>query len=115
MASALMHDYRQAELDPQTKGLLEFCAKLTREPRAMQESDVQRLRELKLEDNQILSVVLITGLYNFATRVVQGLGVEYPRKDQLAIEEWLAGPARDQEWLIAPDSEPRRSAVTEEG
>ncbi len=110
-----MHDYRQAELDRQTRGLLDFSAKLTGEPWAMQESDVQRLRELGLEDDQILSVVLITCLYNFATRVAQGLGVEFPHKDREAIEEWLEGPARYQEWLIAPVSEPRGSALQEEG
>ncbi len=109
-----MHDYRQAELDPQTKGLLDFSAKLTSEPWSMQESDVQKLRGLGLEDNQILSVVLITCLYNFATRVAQGLGVELPREDQEAIEEWLSGHARHQEWLIEPVSEPRGGAVPEE-
>ncbi len=109
-----MHDYRQAELDPQTRGLLDFSAKLTLEPWSIQETDVQSLRELGLEDDQILSVVLITCLYNFATRVAQGLGVEFPHKDQVAIEEWLAGPARDQEWLIAPVSGPRGSAVEAE-
>ena len=102
MASALMHDYRQAELDAETRGLLDFSAKLTGEPWSFQESDVQRLRELGLEDDQILSVVLITCLYNFAARVAQGLGVEFPDQDLEAIEKWLVGPARDQEWLMAP-------------
>ena len=110
-----MHDYKQAELDRQTRGLLDFSAKLTCEPWSMQESDVQRLRVLELEDDQILSVVLITCLYNFATRVAQGLGVEFPHKDQEAIEEWLAGPARHQEWLLRPVSGPRGSAAHEEG
>jgi len=110
-----MHDYRQAELDPQTRGLLDFSAKLTCEPWSVQESDVQKLRELGLEDDQILSVVLITCLYNFATRVAQGLGVEFPHKDHEAIEEWLVGPARDQEWLMAPVLGLRGSAVTAEG
>ena len=112
LASALIHDYRQAELDPQTRALLDFSAKLTCEPWSVQDSDVQGLRELGLEDVQILSVVLITCLYNFATRVAQGLGVEFSHKDKEAIEEWLEGPARDQEWLIAP--EPRGGALQEE-
>ena len=80
----------------------------------MQESDVQRLRELGLDD-QILSVVLIICLYNFATRVAPGLGVESPHKDREAIEEWLAGSARDQEWLKAPVLGPSGSAVPNEG
>ena len=110
-----MHDYKQAELDPETRGLLDFAAKLTSEPWSMQESDVQRLRELRLGDDQILSVVLITCLYNFATRVAQGLGVEFPHNDQEAMEEWLVGPARDQEWLMAPVLGLRGTAVLEEG
>jgi hypothetical protein len=114
MASALMHDYRQAELEPETRGLLDFSAKLTGEPWSFQESDVQRLRELGLEDDQILSVVLITCLYNFATRVAQGLGVEFPDQDLEAIEKWLVGPARDQEWLMAPALGLRGDAVKEQ-
>ena len=110
-----MHDYTQVELDPQTRGLLDFSAKLTGVPRCMQESDVRRLRELGLEDDRILSVVLITCLYNFATRAAQGLGVEFPHKEHEAIEEWLTGPARDQEWLMAPFLGLRGSAVPEEG
>ena len=110
-----MHDYTQAELDPHTRGLLDFSAKLTSEPRSMQKSDIERLRELGLEDDQILSVVLITCLYSFATRVVQGLGVEFPHEDQVAIKEWLAGPARHQEWLITPVSKPHSGAVQVEG
>ena len=108
-----MHDYSQAELDRQTSGLLGFSAKLTREPWSMQELDVQTLRGLGLEDDQILSVVLITCLYNFATRVAQGLGVEVPHQDREAVEKWLVGPARDQEWLMAPDLGRRGSAVKE--
>ena len=110
-----MHDYKQAKLDPQTRGLLDFSAKLTCRPWSMQEPDVQRLRDLGLEDDQILSVVLITCLYNFATRVAQGLGVEFPHKDQEAIEEWLTGPARDQEWLMTAVLGSRGSAVPKEG
>ena len=110
-----MYDYRQAELDSQTRGLLDFSAKLTSEPWSVQEPDVRKLRELGFEDEQILSVVLITCLYNFATRVAQGLGVEFPHEDHEAIEEWLVGPARDQEWLMAPVLGLRGSAVPEGG
>ena len=109
-----MHDYKQAELDPQTRGLLDFSAKLTSEPWSMRESDVQKLRDLGLEDDQVLSVVLITCLYNFATRVAQGLGVEFPLEEQAAIEDWLSGPAKAQDWLIAPVSGTRGSAGQEE-
>ena len=29
MASHIMHDYTQADLDPQTRGMLDFAVKLT--------------------------------------------------------------------------------------
>ncbi|MBI2165952.1 MAG: hypothetical protein HYU29_06065 [Chloroflexi bacterium] len=97
-----MHDYTQAQLDPQTRGMLDFAVKLTRDPAAMEERDVQQLRGLGLKDEQILSVVLITCLYNFLTRLADGLNVEVPKDRQAAIEQWLTGPARLQKWLMKP-------------
>ena len=68
LASHTMHDYTQAKLDPQTRAMLDFAAKLTRTPAAMAQADVQRLRNHGLNDEQILSTVLITCTFNFMTR-----------------------------------------------
>ncbi len=95
-----MHDYRAADLDLQTRGILSFAAKLTREPSSMDGADVERLRGLDLSDEQILSVVLITCTFNFMTRLADGLGVEFPAQNQQHIEQWLTGPARDQQWMM---------------
>ena len=100
LASHVMHDYTAADLDPQTRGMLDFATKLTRDPTSMQKSDVQGLRDLGLNDGQILSVVLITCNFNFMTRLADGLGVELPEGRQENIERWLSGPARQQEWLM---------------
>ena len=100
LASHIMHDYTRADLDPQTRGMLDFAAKLTREPSSMKESDVQSLRGLGLSDEEILSVVLIASLFNFMTRLADGLGVEVPPGRQEAAEAWLSGPVLQQEWLI---------------
>ena len=102
LASHVLHDCTKADLDPQTRGMLDFAAKLTRQPGAMRESDVQGLRGLGLTDQQILSVVGITCLYNFMTRLADGLGVELERGKQDAAERWLTGPAKDQDWLMQP-------------
>ncbi len=102
LASHIMHDYTKANLDPQTRGMLDFAAKLTREPSSMEEEDVQRLRSLGLSDEQILSVVLITCVFNFMTRLADGLGVEVPPERQEAHERWLTGPVLEQEWLMTP-------------
>jgi len=102
LASHIMHDYTKANLDPQTRGMLDFAAKLTREPSSMKEADVQRLRSLGLSDEQVLSVVLITCVFNFMTRLADGLGVEVPPGRQEAQERWLTGPVLEQEWLMTP-------------
>ena len=74
----------------------------------MQESDVLTLRELGLSDEQILSVVGITCLFNFMNRLADGLGVDIGPERQEAMERWVTGPARNQDWLWAP----RESRVT---
>ncbi len=100
LASHIMHDYRNADLDPATRAMLDFATKLTREPTAMQESDVKTLREHGLSDERILSVALITCTFNFMTRLADGLGVEVPEELQEYVETWLNGPAKEQEWLM---------------
>ncbi|MFP6635870.1 MAG: hypothetical protein VCB79_08100 [Dehalococcoidia bacterium] len=60
LASHIMHDYTKAGLDAETRGMLDFATKLTREPTNMSEADVNGLRALGLGDEQILSVVVIT-------------------------------------------------------
>ena len=100
LASHVMHDYTKADLDSETRGMLDFAAKLTRDPSSMQKGDVQTLRSLGLSDERILSVVLITCVFNFMTRLADGLGVQVPEGRQDWIEGWLTGPAADQEWLM---------------
>jgi uncharacterized protein YciW len=81
--------------------MLDFAVKLTRQPTEMKEADVLRLRDLGLTDEQILSVVGITCLFNFMNRLADGLGVDIGADRQEAMNHWVAGPARDQEWLWA--------------
>ncbi len=48
----------------------------------------------------MLSTVLITCVFNFMTRLADGLGVEFPARNQEGIEAWLTGPATEQEWML---------------
>ena len=100
LASDVLNDYTKADLDPQTRGMLDFAVRLTRDPSSMQQTDVQGLRDLGLSDEQVLSVVLITCNFNFMTRLADGLGVVFPIERQAQIETWLKGPATQQEWLM---------------
>ena len=100
LASHVMHDYRNADLDPQTRAMLDYATKLTSEPTNMQEADVIELRKHGLTDEQILSVCLITCTFNFMTRLADGLGVEVPEERQKYVETWLSAPAKEQDWLM---------------
>ncbi len=99
-ASHILHDYTKMDLDPQTRGMLDFAAKLTLKPTSMQESDVEGLRALGLSEEQILSTVLITCNFNFMARMANALGVELGEGRQEQIAEWLSPEAAAQEWLM---------------
>ena len=73
--------------------------KLTKEPTEMRESDVDGLRSLGLTDEQVLSVVGITCLFNFMNRLADGLGVDIEAERQRSKDGWVTGPARELDWL----------------
>lgn len=100
LASQIMHDYRTADIDDVLRAMLDYAAKLTKEPSSMQEADVEGLREVGLSDEEILSVVLVVCNYAFMTRLADGLGVEVPKRHSDQVARWLTGPARDYEWLM---------------
>jgi len=102
LASHIMHDYTKADLDTQTRAMLDYAVKLTRDPTSMQRSDLEALRGVGLTDEQILSIVLITCQFNFMTRLADGLGVEVPPGRQEAAEGWLSQATAQQEWLMVP-------------
>ena len=100
LASHMMHDYTQADLDDQTRGMLDFALKLTKDPAKNTKADLQKLRDLGLDEQEVLATVLITCFFNFMTRLADGLGVQVPEGRQEAHERWLTGPALQQEWLM---------------
>ena len=102
LASHVMHDYRNADLDVQTRAMLDYAYKLTIAPSDVHHEDFQHLEEAGLTHQQILSVVLIACVFNFMTRLADGLGVEPAEGSQERVESWLSGPAREQEWLLQP-------------
>jgi len=71
----------------------------------MKEANVEGLREVGFSDDNILSITLVTCLYNFMTRLADGLGVEFQERGQELVKGWLQSPAREQEWLFAPKSD----------
>jgi hypothetical protein len=69
----------------------------------MQESDIDGLRAVGLTDEQVLSTVAITCVFNFMNRLADGLGVEIPEGREAIMSQWLSDAAKQtQDWLLSP-------------
>ena len=75
-----MHEYGLANFDEQTLAIVEYVEKLTKTPSQVTREDVSALRSVGLDDQQILSVVLITSMYAFMNRLADGLGVHLDKE-----------------------------------
>ena len=100
LASHMMHDYTKADLDDQTRGMLDFAVKLTKDPAKNTKADLQKLRDLGLDEQQVLSTVLITCLFNFMTRLADGLGVEIQENRFDAAKQWMSADVQAMSWLM---------------
>lgn len=79
--SDLAQDYREVELGPRLRAMLDYAALLTRDPGEGSEEQVQAMRAEGLSDQEILDVNLITGYFNFVNRIAEGLGVEFTEEE----------------------------------
>lgn len=71
----------------------------------MRKSDIDALRSVGLTDEQVLSTVAITCVFNFMNRLADGLGVEIPEGREAIMGQWLSDAAkRAQYWLLSPDA-----------
>ncbi len=61
--------------DGRELALLHYAEKLTLKPGAMQRADVQALRTAGLDDGEVLEANQIIGYFNYANRLLNGLGV----------------------------------------
>jgi hypothetical protein len=56
--------------------MIEYALRLTRQPGAMTEQDVGRLRATGFDDQGILDICQVVSYYNYVNRLADGLGVE---------------------------------------
>ena len=61
--------------------MLDYAYKLTVEPWAMRQQDVETLRAAGFNDTAILDIAQVTGYYAFVNRLADGLGVELEDAD----------------------------------
>lgn len=76
LSQVAMDDYRNADLDPALRALLDFAVALTHEPRGQGEGAVVALRAAGWSDAAILEAVEIIGFFNYYNRMADALGVE---------------------------------------
>jgi uncharacterized peroxidase-related enzyme len=74
-----MQDYTTAELDMQDRSILDFAAKLTRDPAGVTVDDLDPLRAAGLDDSAIHDVVQVVALFNYFNRLADGLGIDPER------------------------------------
>ena len=72
----LIRDYRKVGISEKERSMLDYVAKLTREPWKMEEKDVKVLRDVGFTDIGILDINQVTGYYAYVNRLADGLGVE---------------------------------------
>ena len=75
LAAALRRDYRQAELSPPDRAMLDYVAQITRDATKISAADLDKLRDVGFDDRTILQINLIASWFNYINRVADGLGV----------------------------------------
>jgi uncharacterized peroxidase-related enzyme len=75
LVAQLKDDYSRASVSEADRAMLDYVAKLTREPAAIGEEDVETLREVGFEDRAILDIAQLAAYFAFVTRLADGLGV----------------------------------------
>jgi len=74
-------DFETAGLSEKRLAMLRYAVKLTHDPAAVTEADVESLRQVGFSDLDILHIVEVTAYYAYANRVADGLGIP--------LEEWI--------------------------
>ncbi|WP_347353325.1 peroxidase-related enzyme [Intrasporangium sp.] len=68
-------NWRQAGLPEREQAMAAYAEKLTVHPAEVTEDDLQPLREVGLDEHQILELVQVVGMFNLTNRVSTALGM----------------------------------------
>ncbi|MFC4453888.1 peroxidase-related enzyme [Deinococcus sonorensis] len=74
LADTLAIDYRQADLTPRQRAILDFAARLTVHPDRMSREALDPLRAAGLDDHAILELTQVVGMFNATNRISSALG-----------------------------------------
>ena len=86
LIAQLKANYRKADITEAEMAMLEYAELLTIQPSNVVKGDIDRLREVGWSDEDVIDIVHQTAMFNYMTRVADGLGIE-PDDYMAAIEE----------------------------
>lgn len=75
LEQALEADLPGAPFSPAEQAALAYAARLTRDPGAVGETDIEALRTAGFDDGEILEINQVAAYFAYANRTVSGLGV----------------------------------------
>jgi len=78
MVAALQRDYKTAPISEQSRVMLDYVVKLTRDATQCSRADHDALRAVGFDDRGILQITLIASWFNYINRVADALGVGRP-------------------------------------
>ena len=73
-------------LSERDRALCEVAEKISASPTRMTEGDWQPLRDLGFNDNAVLEVAHVVGIFNYLTRLADGLGLQIDPETLHALE-----------------------------
>jgi uncharacterized peroxidase-related enzyme len=62
--------------EPRLRALASFALKVTREPAAIDATDIDALREQGLDDAAIHDAIQVIGYFNYVNRIADAVGIE---------------------------------------
>lgn len=75
LVDTLLANYRQADLEPRDRAMLDFAVRVTRASEECQPSDLVRLREFGYSDEDILHIAELTAIFNYNGRLANAMGL----------------------------------------
>jgi len=74
-ADRLTLDYRRADLTSRERAMLDYAVKITKEPLACEEADIETLRAEGFSDADIWDIIEVAATYNFTNRLSMATGM----------------------------------------
>ena len=75
LVDTLLANYRQAEVEPRDRAMLDFAVKITVSAEECQPSDLATLREFGYTDEDILHIAELTAIFNYNGVLANAMGL----------------------------------------